>query len=1190
MLSENRKWEIIEDYFKKYGFARHQMESFNWFINFGLHNIIAESSDIVKTNKEVKDRKYISYRLSFSDIYVPKPTVIEETREMRNLYPLEARNRDLTYCSPIYATVTEVTEEKKGEFVVNEHLRVMIGKIPIMLKSDVCHLNNMTKNELVKAGECEYDQGGYFIVRGKERVLVSQLRNAYNIPIVFKNQKTDKKEWYVCEVRSMSEETGHSVLIQAILGSDKKSLYFSIPYIKDKEYIPMGVVFKALGFMAEDFNNLIGLDCEKSRKYIEYIINDSYFLDEKEDGYSYYLETRLREFDTKKKSESYTKIVSNIKKEWTQKYSNMTEEEKKEWKKKSTINNALKYIGSKASNPVKESERAIYAEQVVNNDLFPHLGILSTNKEKGYMLGYMVNKLLSTKIKLRKVDDRDNYIYKRVETSGILFYELFRQLFKKYKESIIKHIDKKKQLPKAMSFIPRMNDITKGFIHCFTSSNWGVPKNSYIRQGVAQILSRLSFGATLSYLRRIGIPIGKETKNTSIREIKSSQAMFICPVETPEGHSVGIVLNFALSTIVSNRYPTVLIKDSIESCENIVFISDDDYDNQNTKIFLNGSILGSTDDPHSFVEEITNMKINKNIGWSVSITYDEIEDEVHISSDEGRLYRPVFTVKNDELCIKETDGYDWDTLVDKNLITYIDTMESNNSIIAFNENELKKYKNNYCELSPALMLGIMGSIIPFPDHSQSPRNTYQSAMGKQAMSMIALSHLLRTDTEVHVLMHPQKPLVSTRPAKMMGFEDMPSGINAIVAIACYTGFNQEDSVIINHSAIQRGLFWATTYKTKTIIERKDTDISEKIGLPPLNKRRIEANYGLLDENGIIRKRHPIWYDKDGNKQGGGAVYVQKGDVIVGKTLIVSACKKSDNESERTDKISDCSEIIGKGDEGFIDRVITSITPDGYTMVKIVIRKVRIPEVGDKFASRSAQKGTLGMVYRQEDMPFTSEGIVPDIIINPHCIPSRMTINQLMETELNKICAILGIYGDSTPFTSSSINDEITGETIAEKLCEKLGMLGYKRDGGETLYCGMSGEPMGEFFIGPVYYQRLKHLVSDKMHARDTGPVTTLTRQPLEGRSREGGLRFGEMERDCMIAHGTTKFLRERLFEKSDKYSVVICRECGGFSSGKEKCKACSTDNVAEIELPYVSKLVLQELNAMLIKTKIVASN
>ena len=1139
MISEEHIWKILNDYFKRKGFVHHQVESFDDFINNGISRIITEEPDILFTPK---DKKYENYRISFSDVYIPFPSIIEETRELREFNPSEARQRDLTYDSPIYVTITETLKTEGQKPQINKHLRVILGRIPIMLNSSKCHLSKMTPDERIKFGECKFDEGGYFILKGKERVLIGQLRSVYNIPLVIE-QKSNEKMKYITELRSMSEETGHSVLIQAMISNDDNNLVFSLPNIK--EQIPFGIIFKAFGYTTqEEITDLIGLNCEKVSKYIRLIINDSYIVEVDDNGYEFF--------------------KKNSKKNWD----DLSSLEKIQWKKRAVIDNALTYIGLRATNPVKDDERNVYAKQVIENEIFPHMGITSTVKEKIYLLGYMVHKLLATCIGMRKPDDRDNYIHKRVECAGVLCYELFRQLFKKFTNSIVSQIENKKQYPDIMSIIPRLSEITKGFQHCFGTGNWGVPKNSYIRQGVAQILSRLSYGATISNLRRISIPIGKESKNAAIRQINPSQIMFICPVETPEGAPVGTVLNLSLLTRVSKRTPTVLVKEIVENCENIILIKNLNQLNQLTRVFINGIIIGMTEEPYDLLEELKDIREIKMLPWDVSLSYDDLDDELHICSDEGRLLRPIFNIKDGKLLCKEEDGTNWDELVRKGVITYIDNMEANNAVIAFHQNELTKYHNDYCEIAPAMMFGIMASIIPFPDHSQSPRNTYQSAMGKQAMSMFALSHLIRADTIAHVIGSSQKPLVGTRSSEILGFNDMPSGINAIVAIACYTGFNQEDSIILNHSAVQRGLFWATSYRTHSEVEKKDGNMTEKFGLPPLDKRKREANYSLLDENGIVRIRN----------NDGSSVYVQKGDVIIGRVNI----EVVKNEKE---EIIDTSVIIKREEEGYIDRIFNSITPNGYNLVKIVIRKVRIPEVGDKFASRAAQKGTVGMVYRQEDMPFTNEGISPDIIINPHCIPSRMTINQLMESVLGKTCTIDGKCGDATPFTSSSTGDEKKGTTIAEQLCDKLGLKGYQRCGNEMLYNGMTGEKMGMFFIGPVYYQRLKHLVSDKIHARSTGPVTTLTRQPLEGRSRDGGLRFGEMERDCMIGHGCTKFLSERLFEQSDKYFVTICTKCGNFATTKIFCKSCNSDKVVNIKLPYVSKLVIQELNAMLIKTK-----
>jgi DNA-directed RNA polymerase II subunit RPB2 len=1160
MLSEKHRWNIISDNFKKKGFVHHQIDSFNHFINTGISKIFTEEPPLVIKN--IEEKESYEYTVTFSNSYIPSPTIIEESRKLRGVFPSEVRQRDLTYDSPIYVDIkTELKTKENPEIEIENYKRVVLGRIPIMVRSEKCYLNNMTPSERIEAGECEKDQGGYFIIRGKERTLVPQLRSVYNIPLVF-NQKQGEKFKHILEIRSMSEETGHSILLKALIGSDERTIVFSLPYIK--ENIPVGVVFKALGYTnPEDIKKMIGLSGESSKKYIRLIIRDSYLCEEISDGFDLF----------SKNNQESGSTVAEIKKMWK----NLSEEKKVVWKNKMTQNNSLKYIAQYAFHILKEDEKIDYVYQIVKNELFPHMGIITSTKETAYFLGFLVNKLLSTHLGQRSVDDRDDYINKRVEAAGTLCYELIRQLFKKYCNTIVINIEKKKQNPDIMSVISRISIITNGLRHCYGTGNWGVPKNSYIRSGVSQVLSRLSYGATLSNMRRVCIPVGKESKNTKIRQIHPSQIMFICPSETPEGAPVGIVLNLALMTKISEKFPTILIKEIMEEMDNIIFLNDFCGEIEYTKIFLNGIFIGISNEPNDFVDEFKQLRDLKIIPYCVSVSFDDIDEEIKIFSDEGRLLRPVFRVKNSKLLAKEEHGTDWDELVEKNLISYIDNNEINNSVVAFSQNELGKYKADYCEIDAAMMLGVMASIIPFPDHSQSPRNCYQAAMGKQAMSMFALSHLVRADTITHVLNYPQKSLVTTKSAELMGFNDMPSGINCIVAIACYTGFNQEDSVIINKSAVNRGLFHSTTYRSHTGEEKKyGTYNFDRIGVPPLDKRRTDVNYSLLDEHGVVRLRHPIYVDENGKKTGGGAIFVSKGDVIISKTIIQS------NKNGEED-VSDNSIVIKKGEEGFVDRIYYSTNPNGYKLIKIVIRSLRIPEVGDKFASRAAQKGTCGMVYRQEDMPFTQEGITPDIIINPHCIPSRMTINQLMESVLGKSCCIEGTYGDSTPFSSSSVD-------IAEDLCKRLEMNNYEGTGKELIYNGMSGESMGMVFMGPVYYQRLKHMVADKVHARARGPNTTLTRQPLEGRSRKGGLRFGEMERDCMIAHGSARFLKERLYDQSDPYRVVICDICGNFSTTPTECKACNTDNVSNVIMPYVSKLVIQELNAMLIKCKITSKD
>ena len=492
-LSENFKWNVIKSYFEKKGFIDHQITTFNDYINTGIQRVVKEC-DIVVNQKDLK------YTVNFGEVYIPTPKIIEEDRKVRLLYPLEARTKDLNYDSPIFVDIKETIEIDGQKPEINLHERIKIGRTPIMLRSEKCNLTSCTKKERISNGECEWDSGGYFIIKGKERVLVGQLRGIYNQPLVLA-QKSGEKYKYICDVRSMSEETGHSVLLQVKIGNDDRNIVFSLPYIKD--VIPVGIVFKALGYLEdEEITDIVG-DCDNKdiQRYVKYIIRDSYFI--------------------------------------------KTQEE------------ALRHIGQFSMHIIKEEKRKDYALQVVENELLPHMGITSTIKEKVYYLGNMVNKLLKTSIGIRTEDDRDNYSNKRVEMTGVLCCELFRTLFKRFTKNIEIQLERKKQRPDVLSIISRNTSITLGLKHAFACGSWGVQKNNYIRTGVSQVLSRMTFSASLSHLRRIIIPIGKEGKNTKIRQTHSSQIMYVCNSETPEGENkFNIIFIFKLepAQVISKRY------------------------------------------------------------------------------------------------------------------------------------------------------------------------------------------------------------------------------------------------------------------------------------------------------------------------------------------------------------------------------------------------------------------------------------------------------------------------------------------------------------------------------------------------------------------------------------------------------------------------------------------------------------
>ena len=550
----------------------------------------------------------------------------------------------------------------------------------------------------------------------------------------------------------------------------------------------------------------------------------------------------------------------------------------------------------------------------------------------------------------------------------------------------------------------------------------------------------------------------------------------------------------------------------------------------------------------------------------------------------ARLTRPLLRVNKankllltkDIILKLQKEELSWDDLlidcnIENSIIEYIDAAEQNNSMIAMNPRTLRKksqfnYNYTHCEIHPSTIFGILASCIPFPEHNQSPRNTYQCAMGKQAMGMYVTNFDLRMDKTAYVLTYPMRPLIDTRLMNLIQLNEIPSGSQVIVAIMTHSGYNQEDSILFNQGSIDRGLFQATIYHTEKDEDKKihgdeeircKPDSSKTKGMKFGNYKKINSQ-GVIAENSLVENR----------------------DIIIAKILPI---KENRNDHTKIIKYEDESRIFRTQEECYIDKNYIERNGDGYNFCKVRIRTVRKPVIGDKFSSRHGQKGTIGNIIPEEDMPFTKDGIKPDIIINPHAIPSRMTIAQLKETLLGKVLLELGLYGDGTSF----------GELDINLICKKLGKIGYESKGNEILYNGLTGEQIEtSIFMGPTFYQRLKHMVNDKSHSRSIGPMVNLTRQPAEGRSRDGGLRFGEMERDCMVSHGASKFTKGRLYDASDAFQVYVCKCCGLIASYNDEkhihhCRTC--DNRIEfdyVELPYACKLLFQELITMNIAPRI----
>jgi DNA-directed RNA polymerase II subunit RPB2 len=512
------------------------------------------------------------------------------------------------------------------------------------------------------------------------------------------------------------------------------------------------------------------------------------------------------------------------------------------------------------------------------------------------------------------------------------------------------------------------------------------------------------------------------------------------------------------------------------------------------------------------------------------------------------------------------------------VLEYIDPDEQSWALIGTKPNDLlggananQIYKYTHVEIHPSTMFGILASCIPFPEHNQSPRNCYQCAQGKQAMGVYVTNYENRMDKTAYVLNYPTRPLVDTRVMNMIQLNKIPSGTNVIVAIMTHTGYNQEDSILFNKGSIDRGLFVATIYHTEKDEDKQKINGDEEIRCKPdqtKTKGMKFGNYNKVNSKGVIPEN----------------TLVENRDIIIAK---VTPIKENRNDHTKIIKYEDQSRIFRTDEETYIDKNYIDRNGDGYNFAKVRLRNVRKPVIGDKFSSRHGQKGTLGNIIPEDDMPFTRDGVKPDIIINPHAIPSRMTIGQLKETILGKTLVSLGLFGDGTSFGDFHVTD----------ISKELLKVGYEAHGNELMYNGLTGEQLEcSVFLGPVFYQRLKHMVNDKTHSRSIGPMVNLTRQPAEGRSRDGGLRFGEMERDCMISHGAARFTKERLYDVSDKYEVHVCKKCGLIASYNNElhihlCKTCGNrTDFAFVKLPYACKLMMQELTTMNVSTRLITEN
>ena len=1153
---KNDCWKIIESYFDNkhlVQLVRHQIDSYNDFIQVQMKKTIQMFNPLHIRSIQDYFKEFKKHRLEiiieFENLCVYRPEIHENNGATKLMFPNDARLRNFTYTSNITLDLNIRYIIRSGPSLETEEIKdvklskIQFGKVPIMLKSCICILNQYTHVHPEKIEECKMDPGGYFIINGSEKTCLGQEKPADNKIFCFK-QKTAHKWLWTAEMRSVPDWKCISpkqiyMMISSKLIASGFEIVVQLPRLKRP--IPLFILFRALGLNNDkEICKIIclSIDAEENKPILDYLKAS---VSQASEYISY--DDSIRYITS---SVIYTPI-------------NMDKDEGQKKKKD-------------------------FAIDVLTNDLFPHC---KTKLEKVYLLGHMTNKLVRCALGEYPSDDRDSYSNKRVELTGTLLNNLFRNYFNKVVKDIQKQVIREinngswKSTENYGEIITLTNiykivkgsTIENGLKRALSTGDFGIKHLNSNKVGVAQVLNRLTYLSTLSHLRRINLPIDKSGKSVEPRKLTGTSWGFLCPAETPEGQSVGVVKNLSYLTIVSGHSDSSPIYEYVQDYITPFKEGDSSIYYDKVKVFINGRWIGVAENPFELYNNLKQKKYKGILNIYTSIVFNYKQKEIYVSNECGRLLRPLLKVKDNRIMVTkkiidqlDTKEIGWDDLlfnlkIDDSVIEYIDPDEQSFAMIATKPNEMKPdYNYTHCEIHPSTIFGVLASCIPFPEHNQSPRNTYQCAMGKQAIGVYVSNFHNRVDKTAYVLNYGMRPLVETRVMNMMKLNQLPSGNQVIVAIMTHSGYNQEDSILFNKGSIDRGLFHATIYHTEKDDDKK-TNGEEEIRIKPnrmTTKNMKFGNYDKINKNGVM----------DVNE------LVEDKDILIAKVIVI---KDNKNDNTKLIKYEDQSRCYRTEEECYVDGVWLNRNGEGYNSCKVKIRSTRKPNIGDKFSSRHGQKGTIGNIIDEQDMPFTKKGLRPDIIINPHAIPSRMTIAQLKETLVGKLLLELGLFGDGTSF----------GELSMNKISKELQNHNYESKGNEILYDGKTGEQIKtSIFIGPVYYQRLKHMVYDKQHSRCIGPMVNLTRQPAEGRSRDGGLRFGEMERDCMISHGAARFTKERIYDVSDKYSVHVCKKCGliAIYNDKEHIHLCNVcDNKTDfsyVEMPYSCKLLFQELISM----------
>jgi DNA-directed RNA polymerase II subunit RPB2 len=1236
-------WNIIDKYFKDnpYNLVAHHLDSYNDFFSKGIFQIFKENNPIRFVERETenitdkKGKRATEKSVKIGDkekpnecrlylggkngdkIYFGKPIIYDDisTNEIPEhfphyMYPNDARLRSMTYGITIHYDVDVeldyyVDDNKVVETKILE--KIYLGRFPIMLHSNLCILRGLSTEARFNLGECRNDFGGYFIIDGKEKCILSQEKFADNMLYVRKN-KPDDLYSYSCEVHSVSEDSSKPIRYSSVKIIAPDAVYTNNQIVVDipniKKPVPLFILMRALGVISD-------------KSIIEYCLLDL-------NGNSNMIDL-------------FIPSIHDANQIFTQM-------------------NALEYMRH-----LTKRNTITSVIDILMNYFLPHIGE-DNFLNKAYYIGFMVNKILRVYMGREKPTDRDNFKFKRIETSGTLIYGLFREYYLIQAKSIFLRMDKEfyYQSGKYRSNFPSLIEdnykeyfkvrvIEDGFKKGF-KGNWGADENTK-RVGLVQDLNRLSWFTFISHLRKISLSMDPTSKVVAPHLLHSSQWGIIDPVDTPDGGNVGLHKHMAISTSITNGFSSYPLMKWLRSntplkllleCNSSILAS-------MTKIFINGNWIGVIENPIEIVNTLKLFRRNGVIPMYTSISFSYETNVIYLYTDSGRLTRPIFyrnvqkedktgnliytSISYNNAKIKElieSREYTWQQAVsgfepkqDENfsvrnnilydtnvlypgysslanlldmfenkkcIIDYMDTSEAESALIATTVDQIKHNKYfTHVEIDPSLMFGVMGNSITYPEDNQLPRNVFSCGQSRQAVSVYHSNYQMRLDKMGVVLNYGQTPLIKSRYLEYINHEEQPYGVNAIVAIMSYTGYNVEDAILINKGSIDRGIFrtmYYTSYEARETsskvagmsVNSSFTNIESKQNV---SKLKEDYDYSQLDEHGLVKEN----------------------TVINEKVILIGHVSSTpDQKGEYTDD----SVTTKKGQLGYVDKSFISEGEEGFRIAKIRIREERLPAIGDKMASRCGQKGTLGLIIPEEDMPFTADGLRPDLIINPHALPSRMTIGQLVECLFGKACALYGAYGDCTAYAQKGANYKTYGEMLTK--------MDFHSSGNQLLYNGYTGEQIySEIFIGPTYYMRLKHMVKDKINYRATGRRSALTRQTNQGRANDGGLRIGEMERDGIMGHGLSYFLNESYMVRGDQYYMAVCNKTGTiaiYNPNKNLFLSPMSDgpltfnrtpegepildvfsrfgrSFSLLRVPYALKLLIQELQVMNVQMRII---